>query len=68
MLRAANKVSERWPDATIEGFYGNATVILDIVSDGLIVGYVNLANGDVRDLHPPLLHPRWSASAERGRR
>jgi hypothetical protein len=50
MIDASHQVQQRWPDATIVGFYGNATVALDVVVDGLVVAQVNCHDGSVRKL------------------
>lgn len=54
MLNAAYQVQQRWPDATIAGFYGNAAVTLDVLDGDQVVAHINCHDGDVYELPKPV--------------
>jgi hypothetical protein len=53
MASAASEVAERWPAATIRGFYGNAAVSLDVIVDEAIVAQIGCDDGAVHALGRP---------------
>lgn len=54
LLNAAYKVQQRWPDATIAGFYGNAAVTLDVIDGDRVVAHINCHDGGLEERTPPV--------------
>ncbi|BCI54920.1 hypothetical protein NIIDNTM18_41980 [Mycolicibacterium litorale] len=58
MAAAAEEIGRRWPDADIQGHYGNASVSLEVVVDKIVVAQVNCRDGSVHELSTPISLPR----------